>query len=85
MKEKNRSSESENNIREMLNFVSDSIIILSRDGVMLTVNKKACTLLGLTSEELTGKNIKDLKSEDNSTRNAILKQLENRLNNEELE
>ena len=85
MQEKNRSSESENSFRELLNFVSDSIIILSRDGVVLTVNKKACTLLGLTSEELLGKNIKDLTTLDSSTKNVILKQLENRLDNEELE
>ena len=85
MQEKSRSNESENNFRELLNFVSDSIIILSRDGVILTVNKTACTLLGLTSEQLVGKNIKDLMISDASAKGVILKKLASCLKGEAVE
>ena len=79
MQRKSRSNTFEDNFRELLNFISDPIMILSQDGVVLATNRTASVLLGLPSEELVGKNIKDLQIINGKTKEIIQNQIQRRL------
>jgi PAS domain S-box-containing protein len=51
--------ESENNFRTILDQASDAIILHDRTGRILDVNRKACSNLGYTKDELLTKKISD--------------------------
>ncbi len=85
MPRKSRSSAYKDNFQELLNFVSDSIMVFSQEGVVLAVNKTATILLGLSSEELIGNHIEDLKIIDEKTKTLVKNQLQKRMKGEKIE
>ena len=48
MQRKSKSNAYKDNFQELLNFVSDSIMVFSKEGVVLAANKTASILLGLS-------------------------------------
>ena len=85
MQRKSKSNTFKDNFQELLNFVSDSIMVFNQEGVVLAANKTASILLGLTSEELIGNHIEDLKIIDEKTKVFVKNQLQKRIKGEKIE
>ncbi len=85
MQRKSKSNAFKDNFQELLNFVSDSIMVLNQEGVVLAANKTAGILLGIASEELVGNRIEDLKVIDEKTKIFVKNQLQKRINGEKIE
>ena len=85
MQRKSKSNTYKDNFQELLNFVSDSIVVFSQEGVVLAANKNANILLGLASEELIGNHIEDLKIIDEKTKTFLKNQLQKRIEGEKIE
>lgn len=64
----------ENNF-DLLNFVSDSIIIFNSEGVLLAANKAMGDFTGVPVDQLIGKRLVDMEFFDNQTRDLVKKQL----------
>jgi len=79
MQRKSRRSKFEDNFRELLNFVSDSIIVFNQEGTVLAANKAASVILGIANEELIGKCIEDLKIVDEKTKMFFKNQLQEKI------
>lgn len=82
MQKKNKSNTFKDNFQELLNLVSDLIMVLNQEGVVLVVNKATGTFLGLATEELIGKHFEDLEFLDEKTTMLIQSQLEKRMGGE---
>ena len=52
-------AEAEATYEKLVNTLVDGVIMLDRDGKITTCNKRACGILGLTEEELLGKELGD--------------------------
>jgi PAS domain S-box-containing protein len=50
------------NSLDVLNYLNDSVFIITFEGNILFVNKAACEQLGYSQEELLQKNIKDINT-----------------------
>jgi PAS domain S-box-containing protein len=85
MQRKSKSNTFKDNFQVLLNFVSDSIMVLNQEGVVLAANKTTSNLLGLTIEELIGNHIEDLKIIDEKTKIFIKNQLKKRITGEKIE
>jgi PAS domain S-box-containing protein len=85
MQKKNKSNTFKDNFQELLNLVSDLIVVLNQEGIVLAANKATCTFLGLETEELIGKYFEDSKLFDEKTKMLIQRQLEKRLKGEVVE
>ena len=85
MQRKSKSNTYKDNFQELLNFVSDSIMVFNQEGVVLAANKTASILLGITSEELIGNHIEDLKIIDEKTKAFVKNQLQKRIKGEKIE
>ena len=85
MQRKSKSNTYKDNFQELLNFVSDSIMVFNREGVVLAANKTASVLLGLTVEELVGNRVEDLKIIDEKTKVFLKNQLQKRIKGEKIE
>jgi PAS domain S-box-containing protein len=85
MQRKSKSNTFKDNFQELLNFVSDSIMVFNQEGVVLAANKTASILLGLASEELIGNHIEDLKIIDEKTKVFVKNQLQKRINGEKID
>ena len=85
MQRKSKSNTYKDNFQELLNFVSDSIMVFNQEGVVLAANKTASILLGLASEELIGNHIEDLKIIDEKTKTFVKNQLQKRIKGEKIE
>lgn len=65
--------------RELFDYSQGMICIHDRDGILLTVNAAAAVSLGYTSEELIGRNLRELMTEENRAKfNHYLRQVENK-------
>jgi len=82
---KSKSNTFKDNFQELLSLVSDAIMVINPEGVVLTVNKTAIALLGLASEELIGKHIEDLKIIDEKTKAFVKNQIQKRIKGEKIE
>ena len=85
MQRKNKSNTYKNNFQELLNFVSDYVMVVNQEGVVLAANKTAIVHFGLSSEELINHNIKNLKIIDEKTKALLKNQLEKRIKGEKIE
>ena len=85
MQRKSKSNAFKDNFQELLNLVSDSIIVFNQEGVVVAANKTASILLGLPSEELIGNCIEDLKIIDEKTKTLVKNQLQKRIKGEKIE
>ena len=85
MQKKSKSNAYKDNFQELLNFVSDSILVFNREGIVLAANETACIHLGIKSEELIGNHIEDLKIIDEKTKIFVINQLQKRIKGETIE
>ena len=85
MQRKSKSSAFKDNFQELLNLVSDSIIVFNQEGVVLAANKTTSILLGIAVEELIGNRIQDLKINDEKTKIFVKHQLQKRIKGEKIE
>ena len=85
MQRKSKSNAFKDNFQELLNFVSDSIVVFNQEGVVLAANKTASILFGLAVEELIGNHIEDLKIIDEKTKIFVKNQLQKRIKGKEIE
>src|SRR5208283_5174604 len=85
MQRKSKSNAFKDNFQELLNFVSDSIVVFSQEGVVLSANKTASILLGLPREELIGNHLEDIKIIDEKTKTIVKTLLQKRINGEKIE
>lgn len=85
MQRKSKSNTYKDNFQDLLNFVSDSIMVFNREGVVLAANKTASVLLGLTVEELVGNRVEDLKIIDEKTKVFLKNHLQKRIKGEKIE
>ena len=85
MQRKNKNNTYKDNFQELLNFVSDSIMVFNKEGVVLAANKTASALLGIAAEELIGNHIEDLKIIDGKTKLLVKNQLQKRIKGEKIE
>ena len=76
MQRKSKSFKFKDNFQDLLNYVSDSIMVFNQEGVILAANKTACTLVGLAVEELIGNRIEELKIIDEKTKILVKNQLQ---------
>jgi PAS domain S-box-containing protein len=60
-------------------------MVFNQEGVVLAANKTASILLGITSEELIGNHIEDLKIIDEKTKAFVKNQLQKRIKGEKIE
>jgi len=61
-------------LETLINNMNDPIIGLDNDGVVLFANDEALKIIGLKSEEVTGKNAADLATANDLIRSLILKE-----------
>jgi len=85
MQRKSKSNTFKDNFQELINFVSDSIVVFNPEGVVLAANKTACIFLGIACEELIGNRIEDLKIIDEKTKTFVKNQLRKRIESEKIE
>ena len=85
MQRKNRSSAFKDNFQELLNFVSEAILVINQAGFVIAANKTASTLLNLPNEELVGNHVQNLKIIDEKTKTLIKKQLQRTIKGEKIE
>ena len=85
MQRKSKSNTFKDNFQELINFVSDTIVVFNPEGVVLAANKTACLLLGIACEELIGNHIENLKIIDEKTKTFVKNQLWKRIEGEKIE
>ena len=85
MQKKSKSNAYKDNFQELLNFVSDSILVFNREGIVLAANETACIHLGIKSENLIGNHIEDLKIIDEKTKIFVINSLQKRIRGETIE
>ena len=69
----------------LLNFVSDAILIIDDEGVILATNNASCKIVKIPKEQLIGNYLQNLKIIDTKTKLLIQKQLEKRLSGQKIE
>jgi len=84
MQSKNRSSAFKDNFQELLNFVSETILVINQAGFVIAANKSESTLLNLPNDELVSNHIQNLKIIDEKTKTLIKKQLQRRIKGEKI-
>ena len=82
---KNQSNSFRENYQELLNLISEPIMILNREGVLLAANKTLGKFIGAPTEELLGKHFESLNIFNRENQKVIESRLERRLNGENLE
>jgi PAS domain S-box-containing protein len=73
------------NFESLLNFVSDAILIIDNEGVILATNNASCKIIKIPKEQLIGNHLQNLKIIDTKTKLLIQKQLEKRLSGQKIE
>ena len=73
------------NFESLLNFVSDAILIIDDEGVILATNNASCKIVKIPKEQLIGNHLQNLKIIDTKTKLLIQKQLEKRLSGQKIE
>ena len=85
MQRKNQSNLFKNNFQELLNFVSDAVMIMDHDGLILTANRAAAEILGFEVKDLIQKNLDEFNIINEKTKEFTQKQIEKRAAGELLE
>jgi len=85
MQRKSKGNEFKDNFQELLNVVSDAILVFNQEGFVLAANKTASILSGLAVKELLGNRIEDLKIIDEKTKIFVKNQLQKRIKGEKIE
>ena len=82
---KNQSNSFKENYQELLNLISEPIMVLNREGILLAANKALGRFIDVPIEELLGKHFESLKIFSKENQKVIESRLERRLNGENLE
>ena len=82
---KNQSNTFRDNYQELLNLISEPIMVLNKEGILIAANKMLVKLIGVPAEELLGKHFGSLNIFDKENHKVIESRLERRLKGENLE
>ena len=85
MQEKNQSNSLKENYRELLDLVSEPIMVLNRKGILLAANKSLGRFIDVPTEGLIGKHFENLNLFGKDKQKIIERNLEKRLNGENIQ
>lgn len=82
---KNQNNSFKKNLQELLNLISEPIIVLNKEGILLAANETLGKFIGVPTKELLGKNFQSVNIFNKENQKVIESRLERRLNDENID